>query len=174
MSESFIQVPPDSTGKQIDMWTVTASSGPLYRQGVVVADPTSASSVQAVKPGGILSSASVDGAAVVTLRDPVVVANPTTVPPIGSGAFNAGATVVTGVAGAATQIVLSRSGAPGVGRVALILTNNGSETVTIGNNVSMTSGYPLAPGATLRLETQAEVDGFVDTGGASVGFIETF
>jgi hypothetical protein len=174
MSESFIAVPPDSSGKQVDMWVVTAPNGPAYRQAVVVGDPTTAANVQTVRGGGSLPSSSVDGAAVVTVRDAVMISNPVTAPPVGAAAFNAGATAVVGVSGAATQILLSRTGSPGTGRVKAFLTNNGSQTVTIGNAVSMTSGYPLLQGASITLETQAQVCGYVASGSASVSYIETF
>lgn len=38
MANSFVQVPPDSTGKEIDTWT-TATLG-YHRQGIVIGDPS--------------------------------------------------------------------------------------------------------------------------------------
>jgi hypothetical protein len=43
MAESFVQVPPDSTGKQIDAYAVISPTGNLsYRQTIVIGDPGTA------------------------------------------------------------------------------------------------------------------------------------
>jgi hypothetical protein len=175
MQESFIGLPPDSTGKQSDTFVVTASFGPVHRQAIVLGDPNINTSVMAVKAGGVLPASASDGAGVVTVRDPVTVANPVTAPPVGTQAFNAGVVGVAGISGAATEILLPRVGVPGVGRVGVLVTNQGASTVTIGNADNMTSGYPLVSGAPpLWMPTQAAVWGYVASGSVNVAFIEHF
>jgi hypothetical protein len=94
---------------------------------------------------------------------------------VGSAAFNAGAPVtVSGVSGSATLIVAARTGAPGTGRIAVTLYNNGSQTVTICMAAGGTSGFPLAAGAALTLNTMAAVYGFVPSGSCVVAFVETY
>src|SRR3970040_1859998 len=43
MANSFVQVPPDSTGKLIDTWTTTVLG--YHRQGIVISDPSTDANV---------------------------------------------------------------------------------------------------------------------------------
>ena len=52
MTESYVQIAPDGAGKQIDAFTV--GGGTLYRQAVVVADPTTQGNVATVTAAGAL------------------------------------------------------------------------------------------------------------------------
>ena len=53
MTDSFVQVAPDSTGKQVDAQTIPNALGvPVYRQTVTVGDPNTLASVQAVQQDG--------------------------------------------------------------------------------------------------------------------------
>jgi hypothetical protein len=182
MAQSFVQVPPSSTGPAVELWPVTgANSQIINRQGVVVTDPTNTSGVQAVKAGGIAPNAATDGASVVTVRDAVTVSNPVTSAAVGGGAFNTGVTSVTGVSGAATSILAARTGGPGTGRIKVILTNNSTHDVVIGNANTMTTGYTLpamvstaATGASVTIDTQAQIFGFVSSGSANVSYVEIF
>lgn len=49
MAESYVQVAPDSTGKQIDTFTV----GAAHRQAIVMADPSTAAAVAKVTNGAV-------------------------------------------------------------------------------------------------------------------------
>ena len=53
-TESFVQGAPDSTGKQVDTFTVTdpLTAATKHRQAVVTADPNNAGNVQGVTAGG--------------------------------------------------------------------------------------------------------------------------
>ena len=91
------------------------------------------------------------------------------------GAFNAGTPVtVSGVSGSATTIAAAVTGAPGTGRVAITLFNNGWATVTICERAASTGRFPLAPGTSLTFETMAAVYGFVASGSVVVAFVETY
>lgn len=62
-----------------------------------------------------------------------------------------------------------------VGRIFILVTNNGSVTVYIGDsNVTTTNGYPLAPGdaVSLDLKEQVVLYGRTATGTADVRIIE--
>ena len=52
MTESYVQIAPEGAGKQIDAFTV--GGGTLYRQAVVVADPTTQGNVATVTAAGAL------------------------------------------------------------------------------------------------------------------------
>jgi hypothetical protein len=55
MAESFVQVPADGVGKQVDTFTVTTSSGTTqHRQAVVIGDPTLAGSAVSVENGALV------------------------------------------------------------------------------------------------------------------------
>ncbi len=57
-NESWVQLPPDGTGKQVDAFTVTNAAGQtLYRQGVVIADPINDTNVVSVDGLGRLRAA---------------------------------------------------------------------------------------------------------------------
>jgi hypothetical protein len=54
-NESFVQLPADGVGKQVDAFAVTTSSGTTqYRQAVSIGDPTNASQVAGVDLQGNL------------------------------------------------------------------------------------------------------------------------
>ena len=64
MGASHVQVAPDSTGKDVDADAITSSESgtpTVYRQNVIIADPTTYGNKAAVTSGGALS--------VVSLRD---------------------------------------------------------------------------------------------------------
>jgi hypothetical protein len=68
MSDSFVQIQPDSTGKMIDaQQLVNGASQNVYRQNVCNSDPSNINGVQTVQPGGSPSTSS-DGAAIVIVR----------------------------------------------------------------------------------------------------------
>lgn len=52
MSDSYVRVAPDSTGKLVDACQVTTSSGTVVRQGVCVGDPTDGAARCAVRLDG--------------------------------------------------------------------------------------------------------------------------
>lgn len=76
----------------------------------------------------------------------------------------------------AAQIVAARTGAPGVGRVSLVLYNEGSNIITLGGSgVAYGTGVKLLPGGAMTLETTAAVYGVCNTGLTStVDYLETY
>lgn len=57
-TESYVQIAPDGTGKQIDAFTV-GTSPTVYRQAVVIADPTTQGNAVSVTSGGAIIAADV-------------------------------------------------------------------------------------------------------------------
>lgn len=53
MGSGYVQVPVDSTGKKIDCLSLTAGGTTIYRQAVVIADPTSSSGYATVTGGAV-------------------------------------------------------------------------------------------------------------------------
>lgn len=51
MADSFIQMPPDSTGKLLDTSSLTVGGNTVQRERMVIADPTTATSLASVKAG---------------------------------------------------------------------------------------------------------------------------
>lgn len=67
MSDSFVQVAPDGTGKQIDAQTlVSALLATVYRQTVTLGDPNAVGAVQSVTPDGKAVVADLDAIALLT------------------------------------------------------------------------------------------------------------
>jgi hypothetical protein len=62
MADSYVQVAPDSSGKQIDAAAITAASGStVYRQTIVIGDPSNIGQVVDLDQEGQL-----------TARDPIM------------------------------------------------------------------------------------------------------
>lgn len=73
------------------------------------------------------------------------------------------------------QIVAARPGGVGIGRIAATILNSGSTTVYLGgSSVTVSTGVPLAPGASLSLNTIAAVFGVASSAGQTVGVVETY
>src|SRR6185437_4994962 len=66
MAESFVQVPPDGAGKQIDTFTSGASGA--HRQVTVLGDPNATANVLVIKAGSA-PAAPTDTAMPVSVRD---------------------------------------------------------------------------------------------------------
>jgi hypothetical protein len=85
------------------------------------------------------------------------------------------ATSQASIGATAASIVAARTGAVGIGRIAVTLYNNGSATVYVGaSGVTTSTGIPLAPGAALTLNTTAAVYGIAASGTQTIGVLETF
>lgn len=167
MAQSFIQVPPDSSGKKVDTWVTTTAA--QHRETAVIGDPSVDANVLPVKAASTAAVAA-DCAIPVCLSP-----NNAPIISVGAGAFHTSTTSVTGVSGSPTSIVSARTGVPGTGRVAVTIGNtSGSITVTITESASGTTGWPLLPGAGLTINGTAQVYGFVASGSATVAFLETF
>lgn len=56
MSESYVQVAPDSSGKQVDTFTVVdpATNVTKHRQAIVIGDPTNPSNVASIENGALV------------------------------------------------------------------------------------------------------------------------
>jgi hypothetical protein len=93
--------------------------------------------------------------------------------PVGSAAF---ATSQASIGTSAAAIVSARTGAPGTGRIAVTLYNAGAQTVYYGASSSVTTstGMPLAPGASVTLDTTAAVYGIAASGTNTIGVTETY
>ena len=55
MADSYIQVPPDSTGKLLDMSALTTTSGTVQRERVILGDNTTAANYASINASGQLS-----------------------------------------------------------------------------------------------------------------------
>lgn len=167
MAQSFIQVPPDSTGKKVDTWVTTTAA--QHRETAVIGDPSVDANVLPVKAASTAAVAA-DCAIPVCLSP-----NNAPIISVGAGAFHTSTTSVSGASGSPTSIVSARTGAPGTGRIAITLRNTStSVTVTITESVSGTTGISLTPLAALTINTTAQVYGFVASGSAVVEYLETF
>lgn len=52
MADSYVQVAPDGTGKQIDSQSLTNAAGQtVYRQNIVIGDPTDITEIASVDDG---------------------------------------------------------------------------------------------------------------------------
>jgi hypothetical protein len=139
MTDAYVQLPTDGTGKLIDCGPAPLTGG-LYRQSVQIGDTSSLTALANVKAAGVLPS-SADGALVVTLRDG---ADPTG-SPITGAAMPTGGLGVTGWLSAIWK--------------ALTGTLNVS---TVSSNPSSIYVNQLAPGLTANpLPSRALVNGVV-------------
>lgn len=76
---------------------------------------------------------------------------------------------------ASTQLAAARSGVSGTGRVQIIISNQGTDTIYIGPGaVSSATGFPIAAGTSVTLPTQGAVFGIAATGTQAVGVLELF
>jgi len=92
--------------------------------------------------------------------------------PVGAGAFAASQASIGSSAG---LIVAARTGAPGTGRIAVTIQNNGSATVFVGAaGVTTAAGMPLAAGAAITINTTAAVYGIAASGTQTIGVLETY
>ena len=93
--------------------------------------------------------------------------------PVGSAAFAASQATV-GTSGA--LIVAARTGAIGTGRIAATIYNNGTATIFVGTSTGVltTTGFPVAPGAALVINTTAALYGISTVAAQNVGVLETF
>ena len=75
MAESFVQLPPDGTGKQVDTFAVVdpVTGATKQRQAVVVADPNNAQNVSQVDPQGNLSVRLSDAGGLIDLGPQMIV-----------------------------------------------------------------------------------------------------
>lgn len=93
--------------------------------------------------------------------------------PVGAGSVVFDRVSVTD---AATPIVAARPGAPGVGRVALTLQNNGMAAAALGEDDTVTvSGWGLQIGEAITIATTAAVFAITATGATTlIDVLETF
>jgi len=92
--------------------------------------------------------------------------------PVGAASL---ATTQVSVGAAAVQLVATRTGPAGVGRVAVTLANTSANTIFFGvSAVSTTTGMPLLPNSSMTLNTTAAIYAIAASGTNIIGVTETF
>lgn len=152
MSDAFIQVPPDSTGKKVDTSELTVGANTVERQRFNISDPTTAAAIAGITnadPG------STDyGLTVRPLRPP------------GAAALLSGQQAVT-----ASAVALASNACKKV-RVKSLQANN--IPIYVGpTGITTSTGYELGPGESIEVELSNTNLVFViaSTTGASVSWL---
>lgn len=109
MADQFVQVPADSTGKKIDTSELTVGANTVERQRIVVGDPTTATSLAAVKAASTAAVAG-DPALVVAVSPNNTIPVSAASLPLPAGASTAAKQPALGTAGTASADVLTVQG----------------------------------------------------------------
>lgn len=165
MAQSFIQVPPDSTGKKVDTWVTSTAA--QHRETAVIGDPSVDANVLPVKAASTAAVAA-DCAIPVCLSP-----NNAPIKSVGAGSFAPATVTVSGASGAPTLLAAARTGAPGTGRVSASFIN-GANPITLCTASNSTTGGLIPAGVPWTMEVTAAVYAFQTVGNSIVTLWETF